>query len=80
MVILMAAFGQTGHNDGLDKSKLEAIWRMQYGIICVILLGLTIYRAFFNKETDVWQVRLAVCVFEHCWRACGRQLAPSAPR
>jgi hypothetical protein len=28
----------------------------------------------------VWQVRLAVCVFEHCWRACGRQLAPSAPR
>jgi hypothetical protein len=29
---------------------------MQYGIITVVLVGLTIYRAFFNAETTLWQV------------------------
>ncbi len=28
----------------------------QYGIIAVVLAGLTAYRAFFNPETSVWQV------------------------
>lgn len=30
---------------------------MQYGIIAVVLAGLTAYRAFFNPETSVWQAR-----------------------
>jgi hypothetical protein len=34
-----------------------ALSPLQYAFICVILLGLTVYRALYNKESDVWQVR-----------------------
>ncbi len=32
----------------------------QYGFAVAVLLGLTLYRTFWNKETEFWQVRVRV--------------------
>ena len=53
MVVLMAIFDQTAKT-GLDPSKLEIVWRLQYGIAVVILLALSAYRLFRLEESKVW--------------------------
>ena len=53
MVVLMAMFDQTVQT-GLDLSKLEIVWRPQYGIAVVILLALSAYRLFRFEESNVW--------------------------
>ena len=42
MVALMAALHQTSRE--LDPKKLEIVWRVQYALATVILIGLTFYR------------------------------------
>ena len=51
-----------------DHACMHHLPSMQYGIITVVLVGLTIYRAFFNAETTLWQVGASTvcCPFPRC--------------
>ncbi len=57
MVLLLSALGLTGENHTLNKDRLHIVWRLQYSVAFIALAALTVYRALFNKETSLWQVR-----------------------
>lgn len=55
MVILMAAFQQTGLSAVLSPHRLEIVWRLQYAFIALVLLILTFYRILRLQESEVWK-------------------------
>eukprot|EP01138_Halocafeteria_seosinensis_P001688 gb/GECG01001730.1/.p1 GENE.gb/GECG01001730.1/~~gb/GECG01001730.1/.p1 ORF type:complete len:599 (+),score=85.86 gb/GECG01001730.1/:1-1797(+) len=55
ITLLLLIFGQTGAGNSLDATKLEAVWRLQYGFGIVFLLCLVWYRFRILKETTAWQ-------------------------
>lgn len=53
LVILMAAFGQ--YDKPYNKTSLEWVWRLSYGLGLVPLVFMTIWRIWFLKESAVWK-------------------------